>query len=34
MKENIFPEITTQLSSKEGKYYLAVNNWPSTYRIT
>jgi len=34
MKENIFPEIKTSLTRNDGKYYLIVNNWPSTYRIT
>lgn len=34
MKENIFPEIKESLTKNDGKYYLTVNNWPSTYRIT
>jgi len=34
MKENIFPEIKQSLTKNDGKYYLAVNNWPSTYRIS
>ena len=33
MKENIFPEIKTQFTSKDGKYYFTVSNFPAEYTI-
>ncbi len=34
MKENIFPEIKQQLSSKDAKYYFTISNFPADYVVT